>query len=263
MRICSIVQFRGIFAMTDSFLLHVLTIALIFFCAGIVKGITGMGLPTIAMGLLGTMMLPVEAAALLILPSFVTNVLQLFTGPSFLALLSRLRFMMLGIAVGTLGGVTLMKNGSAGWAVMGLGGVLVLYGGAGLLAWQASVPARIEKGLSPCIGLATGLITGCTGVFVIPAVPYIQALGLKKEELIQALGLSFTVSTIALAVGLAWTGVFHIDNTTTSATAVVPALLGMWFGQRVRQLISQQTFRQWFFICLILLGLHLVLQSIL
>jgi len=41
----------------------------------------------------------------------------------------------------------------------------------------------------PLIGLATGLVTGSTGVFVIPAVPYLQALDLDKEDLVQALGL--------------------------------------------------------------------------
>ena len=29
-----------------------------------------------------------------------------------------------------------------------------------------------------------------TGVFVLPLVPYLQSLGLKRDELIQALGLS-------------------------------------------------------------------------
>ena len=52
-----------------------------FVVAGFVKGVTGMGLPTVAMGVLGTLMLPAQAAALLLLPSFVTNVWQLFAGP--------------------------------------------------------------------------------------------------------------------------------------------------------------------------------------
>ena len=37
---------------------------------------------------------------------------------------------------------------------------------------------------------------------MIPAVPYLQALGLSRDQLVQALGLSFTVSTLALAAGL-------------------------------------------------------------
>ena len=74
---------------------HVLIIAVVFFLAGIVKGVTGMGLPTVAMGVLGVIMSPVTAASLLIAPSFVTNVWQLFTGPSFVALISRLWLMLL------------------------------------------------------------------------------------------------------------------------------------------------------------------------
>ena len=56
------------------------------------------------------------------------------------------------------------------------------------------------------IGVLTDLISAATGVFVIPAVPYIGALNLDKEDMIQALGLSFTVATIALALALAADG---------------------------------------------------------
>ncbi|MBF3247578.1 sulfite exporter TauE/SafE family protein, partial [Pseudomonas aeruginosa] len=54
----------------------------------------------------------------------------------------------------------------------------------------------------PLVGLATGALTAVTGVFVIPAVPYLGALGLQRDELVQALGLSFSASTLALAVTL-------------------------------------------------------------
>lgn len=62
-----------------------LLLSAIFLIAGMVKGVTGMGLPTVAMSLLGLMMSPASAAALLVLPSFITNVWQCFAGPSMLA----------------------------------------------------------------------------------------------------------------------------------------------------------------------------------
>jgi uncharacterized membrane protein YfcA len=240
-----------------------LAISLTFFLAGIIKGVTGMGLPTFAMGVLGTMMPPVGAAALLIIPSFVTNIWQLAAGSSFRALVSRLWLMMLGVTLGTIAASWLLTNDSAGWTTMALGMALIAYAGFTLLAWQLFVPAHAERWLSPFIGLTTGLITGGTGVFVIPAVPYLQALSLKKEDLIQALGLSFTVSTIALAIGLAGGGAFHVESTITSALAAAPALAGMWVGQQVRQRISPTTFRHCFLICLLILGLHLVLRPFL
>ncbi len=139
----------------------------------------------------------------------------------------------------------------------------MLYAAYTLLARQLSIPTKAERWWSPAIGFLTGLVTGGTGVFVMPAVPYIQALGLSRDDLIQALGLSFTVSTIALAVGLASHGAFEIEHIATSALAVAPALLGMWLGQLLRQRISPATFRRWFLIFLILLGLELLVRPFL
>jgi uncharacterized membrane protein YfcA len=239
-----------------------LMIALTFFLAGMVKGVTGMGLPTVAMGILGTIMPPAGAAALLLVPSFVTNVLQLLSGPSFAVLALRLWAMMLTILLGTIAGAWLMANDTAGWTTMGLGAALMLYAGFSLAARQLSVPRSLEPLLSPLVGIVTGVVTGATGVFVIPAVPYLQALGLTKDDLIQALGLSFTVSTVALAIGLTSGGALQFGNMSMSALALVPALFGMWCGQKVRDAISPATFRRWFLVCLLLLGLELVVKPL-
>ncbi len=241
----------------------IVPIVLTFFLAGAVKGVTGMGLPTVAMGLLGAFMSPVAAAALLIVPSFVTNVWQLLSGPSFTVLVSRLWLMMLGIMLGTIASSSVLASNSTRWTTAGLGAALVIYAGFTLLARQMFVPARLEKWLSPLIGLTTGAVTGGTGVFVIPAVPYLQALGLSKDDLIQALGLSFTVSTIALAAGLTWRGALQLDSLAMSSLAIVPAMAGMWCGQAIRQKVSPTTFRRWFLICLLLLGIELTLRSFL
>src|ERR1700744_4869549 len=248
--------------MSDYLSSHVLVIALTFFLAGIAKGVAGMGLPTVAMGVLSAIMSPVGAASLLVIPSFVTNFWQLFTGPNFLALMKRLWLMMLGIAVGTLAGSWLLTSANTEYASFGLGSALILYAMHGLWAKPLSVPARLERLLSPLIGLTTGVINGGTGVFTLPAVPYLQALGLSKDDLIQALGLSFTVSTIALAAGLARGGAFHLGNFTMSTLAIIPSLLGMWAGTAIRERISATTFRRWFLIFLAVLGLELVVRPL-
>jgi uncharacterized protein len=220
-------------------------------------------LPTVAMGVLSAIMSPVSAASLLVIPSFVTNFWQLFTGPNFLALIKRLWVMMLGIMVGTLAGSWLLTSTNTVYASVGLGAALIVYAAHGLLARQLSVPARFERPLSPVIGLTTGLINGGTGVFTLPAVPYLQSLGLSKDDLIQALGLSFTVSTIALAAGLARGGAFHLGNITLSTLAVIPSLVGMRVGTTVRERISAATFRRWFLILIAILGLELAIHPFL
>lgn len=171
--------------------------------------------------------------------------------------------MMLAICAGTVPGVAWLAGKDAGVARSLLGAALVIYAGYSLLARQLSVPSRMEPVLSPIIGGITGLVSGATGVFVIPAVPYLQSLGLSKDDLVQALGLSFTVSTVALTLALGAHGAFSAGMMGLSLLALVPALIGMWAGQKLRNRISLVTFRRLFLGFLLLLGAEMALRSLL
>jgi uncharacterized protein len=233
-----------------------------FLLAGFVKGVIGLGLPTISVGLLSIVMSPAHAAAILIVPSFVTNIWQL-AGPRLWAISRRLGTMMLGICLGTYAGAGLLIGASNGHAATALGLALVAYALVGLTGMRVSVPARHEPWLSPLVGASTGVITGATGIFVIPAVPYLQALGFEKNELVQALGLSFLISTIALGLSLTSGGVLAASMAGISVVALASALGGMALGQVVRTRISAAVFKRWFFGGLLLLGGHLALRSVL
>lgn len=249
--------------MSDMSLPALVLILATFFTAGAVKGVTGMGLPTVAMGVLGALISPLAAASLLIVPSFVTNLWQLLAGPALRPVLRRFWPMMLAICAGTVPGAAWLAGGDAGVARTFLGAALVIYAGYSLLARQLSVPSRIEPVLSPVIGGLTGMVSGATGVFVIPAVPYLQALGLSKDDLVQALGLSFTVSTVALALALGAHGAFSAGMMGLSLLALAPALIGMWAGQKLRSRISLATFRKVFLGFLLLLGAEMALRPVL
>ena len=242
---------------------EILAILLVFLLAGAVKGVIGLGLPTIAVGLLSLAMPPAEAAAILIVPSIVTNLWQLFAGPSFAALALRLWPMMLGVCVGTWLGSGFLTGADTKTSASALGIALVIYSIIGLTPLKPRVPTVHERWLGPPVGIATGVVTAATGVFVVPAVPYLQALDLDKDDLVQALGLSFTVSTFALALSLLHEGAFGASDATASLFAVLPALGGMWLGQIVRARVSAQVFRRCFFLGLLALGLHLASRAFL
>ncbi|WP_409487625.1 sulfite exporter TauE/SafE family protein [Pseudomonas promysalinigenes] len=232
-----------------------------FLLAGAVKGVIGLGLPTIAMGLLGLAMSPAQAAALLIVPSTLTNLWQLATGGHLRVLLRRLGPMLVMIFVGTLLGSAWVGINSGPWAVHALGAALVVYALHGLAGPALRVAPEREGWLGPICGLVTGLVTAATGVFVMPAVPYLQSLGLSRDEMIQALGLSFTVSTLALAAGLAGQDALGGQALGASLLMLAPALLGMFAGQWLRQRISAALFKYCFFIGLAALGGHLLLNG--
>ena len=233
-----------------------------FLLAGFVKGVVGLGLPTIAMGLLSLALPPAQSAALLVAPSLVTNVWQLWAGPDFRALVRRLWPMMAGVCVGVALGGGWLAGENALAARVGLGVCVALYAGLSLANVRFAVPERAEKWLNVPIGVATGLVTAATGIFVLPAVPYLQSLGLAKEDLIQALGLSFLVSTVALGAGLANDGVFDAANLIGSGLALAPAMAGMALGTKLRHRLPAESFRRWFLIGLMALGAYLAVRGL-
>ncbi len=235
--------------------------AAVFAVAGMVKGVTGMGLPTVAMALLGALISPVAAAGMLLLPSLITNLMQL-RGGGLWPLLRRLTPLNVGIVVGTLATSGWLATGSHGATTITLGTALSLYALWSLSGAHFTPPARGEAPLSLLVGLCTGLLSGATGVFVIPAVPWLQALLSSRDSLIQGLGIAFTTSTLALSAGLWWHGALNTGDLPLSLLALAAALAGMAFGEWLRRRISPLLFRRLFLLTLLGLGAQMVWRAL-
>lgn len=236
--------------------------AAVFLLAGAVKGVIGVGLPTFSMALLALWMPPAQAAALLLVPSLATNVWQAGPVRTLAPLCRRLAGLQAGVVVGTVGGALAFgaPSGRAGALLLGL--ALVGYAAWGLAGRALRVPRTRLDWLGACAGAATGLLTALTGVFVIPAVPYLQGLGLEKDELVQAMGLSFTVSTLALGVGLGLQGEATGPQLAASLWMLPAAAVGMVAGQRLRARMPVAAFRRCFFVGLAALGAWMVWRAV-
>jgi uncharacterized membrane protein YfcA len=241
--------------------MSMILIALSLFFAGCVKGIFGMGLPAVSLGLLSLSMPPVEAAALIVVPTLATNAWQFLAGDQRIALCTRLATLLIGVAIGTTIGIGFLTGSHTALVSLALGGVLILYAIVGLRAVRFHVPPRTESLLSPAIGLVTGTINGATGISVMPLVPYLNSIGLQRDALIQAMGLVFMIAMLSLASGLAWTGHFEIASARASTLALIPVFAGMYLGQLIRVRLHADDFRKWFFIGLIVLGTYSALRA--
>lgn len=240
-----------------------LIITATFLFAGFVKGLVGLGLPTVSLALLTATLGLKEAMVLMLLPSVLTNVYQGIVGGAFTQILRRLWSLLLAGFAGTWLAVGVLARADTVLLTGLLGIMLCVYAGIGLATPQIPPPGRREWWLSPIIGGVTGVLTGLVGSFVVPAVPYFQALGWPRNTLVQAMGIWFTVATLSLAVGLGSHRLLPAELGGLSAVALVPAVVGMWVGQKVRGRMSEGRFRQVLLISLFILGMYIAGRSFL
>ena len=200
--------------------------------------------------------------ALLLAPSFVTNLWQALVGGNARAILLRLWPFLLMATVTVWIGATALTRVNLSLLTALLGVLLVIYALVNLLGVRFTIPSRHEIWAGPLIGSANGVLTGMTGSFVVPGVMFLQAIGLSRDMLIQAMGMLFTASTVALAVALHKGNFLTVEHGVVSALAVVPAIAGMVFGQRIRQTLSEQRFRKVFFVALLVLGAYIIANAL-
>ncbi len=78
----------------------------------------------------------------------------------------------------------------------------------------------------------------------------------------QALGVFFTVATLALSVNLSAAGLLNRTTAILGAIALACSFAGMVFGQNLRAKMPTEAFRRWFLIGMILLGIYLAGSAI-
>src|SRR5258707_14139034 len=234
-----------------------LFIAAALLLAGFIKGVIGLGLPTVSIGLLAVTMQPSRAIAIVIVPAIVTNIWQTFAGPYLRDIVRRLWPLMAGTVIGIWLNAGMLTGPYARYGTIVLGVLLVIYAIVGLSRFSFSVARSNQKWIGGIVGLVTGAVSAATGGQVTPSMPFLQAIGMEKDELVQALGVFFTVATLALAFTLTSAGLLGASTALPGAVAMASAFAGIFIGQTVRSRMQPEAFRRWFLIAMIFLGLYL------
>lgn len=237
-------------------------VSAVLLLAGFVKGVVGLGLPTVSLGLLTAVFGLKAAIALMLVPSFATNLVQGLIGGQLREIMRRLWLLLVVACIAIWMSSALLAGADTVLLSVVLGLSLCLYSGLSLSRPQVQAPAEKERWLSPLVGAINGGLTGLTGSFVVPGVLYLQALGFPRDTFIQAMGVLFTVSTVALAASMSGRGILPADLGILSCVGLIPAFAGMYIGQKVRKRLSEERFRQVFFISVGILGGYIILRSV-
>ena len=239
-----------------------IVIMLVFFVAGTIKGVVGLGLPPIVLGLLTAIVGIHPAMAMVALPAFITNFYQAISGNNAKVLSKQhwIFFLSATLFVGVGCWIALLINHQSMSVLLGM--LLTIYAIAGLANFQFEIQQRWQGFFGAMMGSCNGVFTGLTGSSAVPGVFYLQSSGLSKEQLVQAMGILFTFSSAGLSIGLYLQDKLTITSGALSLVALIPAVSGMYIGAKVRKRLSIQVFQKVFFLSLLLLGLFIVFKNI-
>lgn len=233
----------------------------VYLLAGFVKGVVGMGLPLVSVGLLTAIIGLQPAVALLVVPAMLTNIWQGFTGKDTVRLFRRFWPLFIPTMIFTWPGTIALKHLEVSYLSGLLGVLLIIYTMLSLMRVTFDVPPRWERPLNPVIGAVSGVLAGLTGAFSVPGVVYLQSTRLSREELVQAMGMIFTLAAIGMSISLSEQNLLTADLLLVSAIAVIPAVVGMAVGTRIRKRTSEKSFRRIFLIALGVLGAYILVTS--
>jgi len=236
----------------------IVAIAGAFLIGGVVKGVIGLGLPSVSLALLAVIIDLPSAMALIVMPTFFTNVWQALVGGNGKVLVVRLWPFFLLAAVTVWIGASALTRVDLAWLSALLGVLLMIYSLVNLGGFQFKTSPRHEVWLGPLMGSMNGVFMGMTGSAVVPGVMYLQSLGLVRDVLVQAMGILFMVTTLALGIALQHNAFLTVQNGVVSLASLIPAIIGMMVGQRLRRKLSESVFRKVLFISLLALGVYLV-----
>ncbi len=238
-------------------------LAVTFVAAGFVKGTIGLGLPTVTLAVLTLPLGLKTSLAVVVIPLMVTNLWQALTGPHLKEILTRFWPFLLTAIVGVWGGIQVLAAARSDYLVAMLGIILVLNSLISFTRFRTPAPAPERETLWSVICSALGgLMFGMTGNFIVPGILFLQALGMHRDMLVQALGVTFVTISTTLAVSLTSRSLMTGDLTVISTLALIPAFFGLWLGRRYRQSISEAQFSRLFFIGLLIIGCSLLFGSI-
>lgn len=228
--------------------------------AGVVKGATGLGYASCALPFLVMAVGLKPAMAIVIAPALATNISLSLTAGHLRETVDRFKWLYLTMLPGIGIGVWLLLWVPVTLAVQTLGIVILGYVALALARPALAIPSHLEGLLQWPTGFLNGVVTGLTGAQVMPLFPYMMALHLPPDMTVQAVNIAVLIASTVLAVSLLQTGIMTPPLLALSFAALVPALIGVEIGNRLRSRIPAAQFRRIVLLTLGLVGVLLLLR---
>lgn len=230
--------------------------------AGVVKGLIGIGIPTVSIALLSLVISIPQAVVLLPVPIMVTNAWQSMNSGYFLKTVRRFWALLLALVAGIAVGGHLLATVDQAKLQMISGAALATFAVLNLTSPRLSLPERAETSAGVLAGGLGGVLGGMSGLFAPPILMYFVALRLHMDKFVGTINTIYFIAGTMLLLALAGVRVMGAAEIGWSALATLPIFAGMLLGQKLRHRISQDAFRRVLLVAVMLIGISLFVRAV-
>jgi len=241
---------------------EILVLIAVFFFGGFVKGTLGIGLPALLVGFLTFFYEPRVAVAMILVAILATNVRQAMVGGSIWPIIKRHRYFCVSaciaiFCVSLVGGqVPLQILQTCVGLAMAIFALTSLFATMPSLNMKYNMPAQITS------GLGSGILGGLTAIWSPPLVVYLMSLKMDKDVMIKTMGVMFSLQSFFLVAGFTLSGELTLRLAIIGTFMLIPAFVGMYFGERQRAHMNMEQFTRAFLILFLILGLNLIRRGL-
>ena len=238
-----------------------LTIAVALACGAVVKGVTGMGLPLVALPFLVVVFGLQHSIGILLIPILATNAWQLyrFRGSRSLPGTTFLPPFLFGGAIGVAAGSWLLVMAPERYLLIGLGVLLLGYVVLRLTRPALLVGEAAARRAAVPVGAGAGLLQGATGISAPIGVTFIHAMKLGRDAHVFAVSAMFLLFAVVQLLALAGSGVMQPEWYVHGLFALAPVAMFMPVGQWVGGKLNAVAFDRMILLFLGLMGGKLLL----
>lgn len=237
-------------------------VAIAFLFGGIVKGLSGIGLPMVALPILSFGIDVPTAVAMTMAPILITNGWQALAGGRLLEVVRRFWPMQLVMAATLIVATSFLTRIDNNVLLIITGTILSLSVIALMSAGDWTIPRRLERPVGLGVGLLAGAIGGVSSLFGIPIIIYMSSLGLERAEFLTSISVVYFLAAIPYVGSLLTIGGIPPVVMLVSALAVVPAMIGMTAAARFAMRLGEARSRRMLNWLLILLGAGMIARGI-
>ena len=221
---------------------ELLIIAIALGVGGTAKGLTGLGLPLVAVPVMAGFLGVERAVMTMIMPVIVLNLWLTWSLRDRIEEVPEMPRLLLASLPGVALGAGVLYFASEQFLATALAIWIVAYLLLRVLHPNLSIAGDARRRLAPAVGFGAGSLQAATGISAPVLVPYVDALGLTPRAYVFTVATVFSVLAGTHFVVLMALRSYSLEQLAVSLLAVIPAIVCVPLGAKLRSLIRPELF---------------------